>query len=44
MEARTKGKTPTEEAEAMRRVVAYLLVYYKALAKKHPRKRKDVVC
>jgi hypothetical protein len=39
----TKNKAPTE-VEAFRNVAAFLIVYYKELAKKKPRKRKDCVC
>ena len=40
----TKHKASTEEAEAMRRVVRYLLAYYKALAKKKATRESQNVC
>jgi len=47
MKSNKQGKAPTnrqtQELEAMRRVAAYLLVYYKGLAKK-PRKGQGIVC
>lgn len=42
MKTSVQHKAPTAEVEAMRRVVRYLLAYYRAMAKQRAAKDKEV--